>query len=144
MTTKMVLSSPNATAYAVAVANNRRGPWGKPVFERCLQLFLNVYKKTSLFFCFFKAMVSNVSANWNSPSGNTVQRVSVSRSVQLRSRFSPRVVRHVYLYLGLFLTSCSCCCCFSDDQSEKERIANNFQVYIEKSLAMQSHFHAFL
>ena len=47
------------------------------------------------------------------------------------------------LYLGLFLTSCSCCCCFSDDQSEKERIANIFQVYIEKSLAMQSHFHAF-
>ena len=31
-----------ATAYAVAVTNNRCGPRGKPVFERCLQLFLNV------------------------------------------------------------------------------------------------------
>ena len=31
-----------ATAYAVAAANNRCGPRGKPVFERCLQLFLNV------------------------------------------------------------------------------------------------------
>ena len=31
-----------ATAYAVAAANNRCGPLGKPVFERCLQLFLNV------------------------------------------------------------------------------------------------------
>ena len=27
------------TAYAVAAANNRCGPRGKPVFERCLQLF---------------------------------------------------------------------------------------------------------
>ena len=42
------------------------------------------------------AMVTNVSANWNSPSANTVQRVSVSRSVQLRSRFSPRFFRHVF------------------------------------------------
>ena len=31
-----------AYAYAVAAANNRCGPRGKPVFERCLQLFLNV------------------------------------------------------------------------------------------------------
>ena len=44
-----------ATAYAVAAANNRCGPRGKPVFEKCLQLFLNVKEDFFVFFLLFQS-----------------------------------------------------------------------------------------